>query len=66
MNIGKWLAKQRKPEIWAALHDGQRERLQQLGITPIAPEPKMPAKPSTAPSSAALRPLRSTRPGKGT
>jgi hypothetical protein len=52
MDIGKWLAKQRKPEVWQALHDGQRERLQQLGITPIAPEPKTPTKPSTAPVSA--------------
>jgi hypothetical protein len=52
MDIGKWLAKQRKPEVWQALHDGQRERLQQLGITPIAPEPKTPAKPPTTAMSA--------------
>ncbi|MEU3787436.1 Helicase associated domain protein [Streptomyces sp900129855] len=54
MDIGKWLARQRKPEIWQALHDGQRERLEQLGITPLAPapEPEAPAKPSTAPVSA--------------
>lgn len=52
MDIGKWLAKQRRPEVWQALHDGQRERLQQLGITPVAPEPKTPVKPSTAPLSA--------------
>ncbi|MEU5256699.1 DEAD/DEAH box helicase [Streptomyces longwoodensis] len=52
MDIGKWLARQRKPESWAALTDGQRERLQQLGITPLAPEPQEPAKPSTAPSGA--------------
>lgn len=52
MDIGKWLAKQRKPQVWQALHDGQRERLQRLGITPIAPEPEAPAKPSTAPLSA--------------
>ncbi|MGQ4437812.1 Helicase associated domain protein [Streptomyces sp. SAS_260] len=52
MDIGKWLAKQRKPEVWQALHDEQRERLQQLGITPIAPKPETPAKPSTAPMSA--------------
>ncbi|MFE4915521.1 Helicase associated domain protein [Streptomyces sp. NPDC056652] len=47
MDIGKWLARQRKPEVWQALHDGQRERLEQLGITPPAPEPRTPAKPST-------------------
>ncbi|WP_330351941.1 DEAD/DEAH box helicase [Streptomyces chartreusis] len=52
MDIGKWLAKQRRSEVWQALHHGQRERLQQLGITPIAPEPEAPAKPSTAPLSA--------------
>lgn len=39
MDIGKWLAKQRKPEIWQALAAGQRERLEQLGITPPAPGP---------------------------
>ncbi|NEB29847.1 DEAD/DEAH box helicase family protein [Streptomyces sp. SID14446] len=52
MDIGKWLAKQRTPKVWDALHDGQRERLEQLGITPPAPEPDVPAKPSTAPVSA--------------
>ncbi|MFD2691989.1 helicase associated domain-containing protein, partial [Streptomyces phyllanthi] len=52
MDIGKWLARQRKPEIWQALTDGQRERLGQLGITPHAPKPEEPAKPSTAPLSA--------------
>ncbi|KOU76282.1 helicase [Streptomyces sp. MMG1533] len=52
MDIGKWLARQRKPEVWQTLHDGQRERLQRLGITPIAPEPETPTKPSTAPVSA--------------
>ncbi|MFF4021180.1 Helicase associated domain protein [Streptomyces sp. NPDC001843] len=44
MDIGKWLARQRKPEIWQALHDGQRERLAQLGIAPPAPEQEAPAK----------------------
>ncbi|MEU2415969.1 Helicase associated domain protein [Streptomyces sp. NPDC048209] len=52
MDIGKWLAQQRKPEVWQALHDGQRERLEQLGITPLAPELEASAKPSTAPVSA--------------
>ncbi|MGP4003975.1 Helicase associated domain protein [Streptomyces sp. 8N706] len=52
MDIGKWLARQRKPEVWQALTDGQRERLEQLGITPPAPEPDTPAKPSTTPVSA--------------
>ncbi|MEU1190791.1 Helicase associated domain protein [Streptomyces sp. NPDC005859] len=54
MDIGKWLAKQRKPEVWQALHDGQRERLEQLGIVPLAPAPEagVPAEPSTTPVSA--------------
>jgi hypothetical protein len=49
MDIGKWLARQRTPKVWHALTDGQRERLEQLGITPPAPEPKAPA---TAPQTA--------------
>ncbi|MBH5338813.1 Helicase associated domain protein [Streptomyces pactum] len=48
MDIGKWLAKQRKPEVWQDLTDGQRERLEQLGITPLAPAPQEPAKPPAA------------------
>ncbi|WP_376608824.1 helicase associated domain-containing protein [Streptomyces sp. NPDC056291] len=52
MDIGKWLAKQRKPEVWAALADGQRERLEAVGVVPLAPEPEAPARPSTAAGSA--------------
>uniref|UniRef100_A0AAU1HMH2 Helicase associated domain protein n=1 Tax=Streptomyces sp. NBC_00180 TaxID=2903632 RepID=A0AAU1HMH2_9ACTN len=54
MDIGKWLARQRKPEVWQALTGGQRERLEQLGIVPLAPEPEPEelTKPSTAPVSA--------------
>ncbi|MGW1957566.1 Helicase associated domain protein [Streptomyces sp. NPDC001920] len=53
MDIGKWLARQRKPQVWQALSDGQRERLEQLGITPIAaPEPEETTELSTAPLSA--------------
>jgi hypothetical protein len=54
MDIGKWLARQRKPEVWQTLTDGQRERLEQLGITPLAlpTEPKEPAKPSKTPVGA--------------
>ncbi|WP_338894289.1 Helicase associated domain protein [Streptomyces sp. TG1A-60] len=47
MDIGKWLARQRKPAVWQALTDGQRERLERLGITPLAPEPEEPARAST-------------------
>ncbi|MFF3207740.1 Helicase associated domain protein [Streptomyces sp. NPDC002962] len=55
MDVGKWLARQRKPEVWQALHDGQRERLEAVGVVPVvlvAPEPEAPVKPSTAPLSA--------------
>ncbi|MFG2386807.1 DEAD/DEAH box helicase [Streptomyces avermitilis] len=52
MDIGKWLARQQKPAVWQALHDGQRERLEQLGITPLAPEPEAPARPSATPVGA--------------
>ncbi|MEV7004691.1 Helicase associated domain protein [Streptomyces sp. NPDC093982] len=52
MDIGKWLARQRKPKVWQALHDGQRKRLEQLGIMPPAPEPETPAKPPITPMSA--------------
>ncbi|MFJ1975301.1 Helicase associated domain protein [Streptomyces sp. NPDC087903] len=54
MDIGKWLTRQRKPEVWQTLTDGQRERLEQLGITPPAPtpEPEATARPSTAGVSA--------------
>ncbi|MFD3943446.1 Helicase associated domain protein [Streptomyces sp. NPDC058579] len=53
MDIGKWLARQRKPEVWAALADGQRDRLQAVGVVPPAnPEPVAPAKPSTTAVSA--------------
>jgi Helicase associated domain len=52
MDIGKWLTKQRTSKVWQTLHRGQRERLEQVGITPPAPEPETPAKTSTAPVSA--------------
>ncbi|MGQ4388860.1 Helicase associated domain protein [Streptomyces sp. SAS_270] len=48
MDVGKWLARQRTPKVWEALAAGQRERLEQLGITPPAPEPEEPAAPQSA------------------
>jgi hypothetical protein len=35
MDTGKWLAKQRKPEVWQTLTDGQRKSLEQLGSRPV-------------------------------
>ncbi|MGW1364710.1 Helicase associated domain protein [Streptomyces chartreusis] len=52
MDIGKWLTRQRTRKVWEALADGQRQRLEQLGITPLAPEPEEPVKTSTTPLSA--------------
>ncbi|MGW3387840.1 Helicase associated domain protein [Streptomyces cinereoruber] len=56
MDIGRWLAKQRQPAVWAGLMDGQRERLEQLGVTLLTPapepEPEESAKASTAPVGA--------------
>ncbi len=57
MDIGKWLARQRKPEVWAALAQEQRERLEAVGVTPHAPTPAAveqgaPTEPSTKPGSA--------------
>ncbi|MFI6624272.1 Helicase associated domain protein [Streptomyces sp. NPDC050528] len=52
MDIGRWAAKQRQPAVWASLMGGQRERLEQLGITPPAPEAQAPAKPTTTPLGA--------------
>ncbi|WP_405475578.1 helicase associated domain-containing protein [Streptomyces sp. NBC_00009] len=54
MDIGRWLQKQRQHTVWTGLMDGQRQRLEQPGITPLAPAPEaeVPAAPSTAPVSA--------------
>ncbi|MEU1282536.1 Helicase associated domain protein [Streptomyces sp. NPDC005805] len=49
MDVGRWLARQQKPEVWAALAEGQRERLEAVGVVPPAPSPKAPA---TAPQKA--------------
>ncbi|WP_329619078.1 Helicase associated domain protein [Streptomyces sp. NBC_01255] len=52
MDIGKWLARQRQPEVWAALTDGQRERLETIGVIPHSLGLEASVKPSTAPVSA--------------
>nr|WP_308378128.1 helicase associated domain-containing protein [Streptomyces sp. ISL-98] len=46
MDIGKWLEKQRQHAVWTGLMDGQRERLEQLGVMPTHPEQETSAKPS--------------------
>ncbi|WP_331731020.1 Helicase associated domain protein (plasmid) [Streptomyces sp. NBC_00016] len=43
-DVGRWLLRQRQPGVWAGLMDGQRELLEELGITPLALEPETPGK----------------------
>ncbi|WP_439333218.1 Helicase associated domain protein [Streptomyces zhaozhouensis] len=53
MDIGRWLTKQTQPTVWAKLLPGQRELLEQLGITPPATTPAVtPAKAAPAPATA--------------
>ncbi|MFE5869543.1 helicase associated domain-containing protein [Streptomyces roseifaciens] len=52
MDVGRWLARQRQHAVWQGLMDGQRERLQRLGITPLPPEQETPAKPSRSATGA--------------
>jgi superfamily II DNA or RNA helicase len=44
MDVGKWLERQRQHAVWQGLMDGQRERLEQLGVVPLPPEQEAPAK----------------------
>lgn len=44
MDIGRWLQKNRQHAVWAGLMDGQRERLEALGVVPLPPEQETPAK----------------------
>ncbi|WOI60884.1 helicase associated domain-containing protein [Streptomyces fradiae] len=37
MDVGRWLERQRQPGVWAGLADGQRERLEALGVAPLPP-----------------------------
>jgi hypothetical protein len=52
MDVGKWLARQRQHAVWQGLTPGQRELLEQLGITPLPPEQETPAKAPKAASGA--------------
>ncbi|MFJ6088027.1 helicase associated domain-containing protein [Streptomyces sp. NPDC092369] len=38
MDVGRWLERQRRHDVWHALRDGQRERLEQLGLAPLPPQ----------------------------
>ncbi|MFD3353419.1 DEAD/DEAH box helicase [Streptomyces fradiae] len=37
MDVGRWLERQRQSGVWAGLADGQRERLEALGVAPLPP-----------------------------
>ncbi|MET9135153.1 DEAD/DEAH box helicase [Streptomyces antibioticus] len=54
MDIGRWLTRQRQHDVWHGLSAGQRERLEQLGITSLPPEAEgqAPATVSNGPSGA--------------
>lgn len=53
-DVGRWLNKQRQHATWTGLKAGQRERLEQLGIMPLAPpaEPETPTETVKAPVGA--------------
>ncbi|WP_331732031.1 Helicase associated domain protein [Streptomyces sp. NBC_00989] len=51
-DVGRWLNKQRQHATWATLKTGQRERLEQLGIVPLAPPAEAPVKAANAPLGA--------------
>ncbi|MFI9461106.1 DEAD/DEAH box helicase [Streptomyces xiamenensis] len=57
MDIGKWLAKQRKPEVWGALSQEQRKRLVAVGVTPPTPAPEAPPVKPDRPTKPAVAPL---------
>ncbi|WP_408057821.1 helicase associated domain-containing protein [Streptomyces violaceus] len=44
MDIGRFVHRNRQHTVWTGLMDGQSERLEQLGITPLPPEQETPAK----------------------
>jgi hypothetical protein len=44
MDVGRFVQRNRQHAVWHGLPDGQRERLEQLGITPLPPEQETPAK----------------------
>ncbi|MGW0664619.1 Helicase associated domain protein [Streptodolium elevatio] len=56
-DIGRWLERQRQPVVWRGLSAGQRERLSELGVKPLAvpkagKAPKAARKAAGGPSSA--------------
>ncbi|MEW2425929.1 Helicase associated domain protein [Streptomyces nigra] len=52
MDIGRFLAKNRRHTVWTNLMEGQRKLLEAIGVTPLPPEPEAPAKTPTTASTA--------------
>jgi superfamily II DNA or RNA helicase len=52
MDVGQFVQRNRQHTVWTGLMDGQRERLEQLGITPLPPEQETPANARKAASGA--------------
>ncbi|WP_367140986.1 MULTISPECIES: DEAD/DEAH box helicase [Streptomyces] len=61
MDVGRWLARQQQHTTWHGLTDGQRERLEHLGVVPLPPEEEAPAKPSKSASGAFERGVEALR-----
>lgn len=52
-DVGRWLRKQRQHTVWTGLTDGQRERLEALGVAPLpAPQEEAPKEASRTASGA--------------
>jgi hypothetical protein len=61
MDVGRWLERQRRHDVWHRLTDGQRKRLQALSAyhCPRSRKPlRQPARAAPVPSSGVLRPSR--------
>ncbi|MFE4369625.1 Helicase associated domain protein [Streptomyces sp. NPDC056835] len=44
MDVGRWLQKNRQNAVWQELMEGQRERLEAIGVVPLQAEQETPAK----------------------
>ncbi|MFF8506435.1 Helicase associated domain protein [Streptomyces anulatus] len=40
VDVGRWLERQRRHVVWEGLAEGQRARLEALGVVPLPPDPK--------------------------
>lgn len=61
MDVGRWLERQRRDDVWHGLADGQRERLAQLGVVPLPPRQETPTPASKSGTDAFERGLEALR-----